>query len=193
MRIIALGGYKGTGKTTLAKTLVHIHGFVRMSFADPIYDMILAGFGIDGRVMTTDQKEATIEWLGVSLRYLMQTLGTEWGRNTICQDIWIRIMQRKLDVAKKSGYNVVIDDARFPNEVEMVQAEGGIVFETRRYSRPVEPPTPENTDLHSSEKGIAYCPNVRQFVIPHEPDGRKQALRLEEAAIKLLGQCPQTR
>jgi hypothetical protein len=187
MKLIALGAYKGTGKSTVARTLVHLHKFIKFSFADPLYDMVLAGFGIDGRTMTTEEKETTIEWLGVSLRYILQTLGTEWGRNTICQDVWLRIMSRKILAAQKAGQDVVIDDVRFENEVQLVQSFEGTVFAL--YREGVSP----GTDEHTSESGIQHFRKVIPVAMYDEPDARKRSLHLAKTAANLVGQCPPTR
>jgi hypothetical protein len=195
MKIIALGAYKGTGKSTLAQTLVLLHKFVRYSFADPLYDMVLAGFGIDGRSMTTEQKEEMIPWLGVSFRYLMQTLGTEWGRNTINQEVWLRIMARKLIAAQRAGQSVVIDDARFPNEVKLVQDMGGLVVHMSRADYGIDGHGVGIIlkDAHVSEEGIRNLPGVECLLVDRENEPRKLALCMGRAADILIGLCPPTK
>jgi hypothetical protein len=46
MRIIALSGWKGSGKDTVAAYLERAHGFKRVSFADPLKDRVSEQFGI---------------------------------------------------------------------------------------------------------------------------------------------------
>jgi len=57
-------------------------------------------------------------------RRFLQLMGTEFGRDLIDKDVWIRIVDRF--VAKNPGLDVVIDDVRFPNEFEWLRSAGGI-------------------------------------------------------------------
>lgn len=45
-RVIALSGWKGSGKDTVAEHLVREHGYVRMSFADYLKDMVSSQYGV---------------------------------------------------------------------------------------------------------------------------------------------------
>ena len=72
-------------------------------------------------------KNAPISWLsGVTGRSLLQSLGTEWGRNIVGQDIWVQAMEQKF----QSSYAPlrIIDDLRFENEAHMVRRLGGEVW-----------------------------------------------------------------
>jgi hypothetical protein len=60
---------------------------------------------------------------GLSPRAALQTLGTEWGRNALGDQVWIETAYR--DAAHSKAPLVVITDGRFPNEVEFVRAVGG--------------------------------------------------------------------
>jgi hypothetical protein len=66
------------------------------------------------RMIEGDLKEAVHPELGVSPRHLMVTLGTEWGRDAVHPDLWVRIWAASLPEAA----HVVAEDVRFPNEVE---------------------------------------------------------------------------
>lgn len=70
---------------------------------------------------------------GVTSRRLQQTLGTEWGRDSIHPDLWALIARDTVHCHRDAGRSVVIDDMRFPNEYDLVLAEGG---EARRIVRP---------------------------------------------------------
>jgi len=54
----------------------------------------------------------------------MQTIGTEWGRNMIHPDIWVRAWEQSLP----EDADVVVDDVRFPNEVAAIRRLGGDVI-----------------------------------------------------------------
>jgi hypothetical protein len=95
-------------------------------------------------------KDTELEFLGgVTPRRLLQTMGTEWGRETIHPEIWIRILQEKIRVCWELGHNnIVITDVRFDNEAEMILEEGGVVFRVER------PDSPE-VEAHASEAGVS--------------------------------------
>lgn len=127
--LIAFYGKAGVGKSTAANMLVDYHGFSRIAFADPIKAMLktmlnYAGSDID--INDRSLKEKPCEaLLGKSPRYALQTLGTEFGRECIGQDIWVSIAEREIKTALEDGESVVIEDLRFPNEAEMVTRLGG--------------------------------------------------------------------
>jgi hypothetical protein len=128
---IALCGLAGSGKSTAADYFVSRHGYKRLSYAAPIKRMmrallIEAGASLVETIEMTDGKlkELPTSYLcGHSTRYAMQTLGTEFGRNIIGQDIWRRILLNKVSEFPR----VVVDDLRFPNEAESLKAEGFII------------------------------------------------------------------
>jgi hypothetical protein len=70
-------------------------------------------------------KEDIIPELGVSGRYLMQTLGTDWGRNTVDEDLWIKVWVLK---NQHTQGTVVCDDVRFQNEVDHLRESGARVL-----------------------------------------------------------------
>jgi len=165
IRLVALTGRAGAGKTTLAKRLEKELGFTRTSFAAPIRRM-LGELGISHDDFTGD-KEAPHPLLGgVSLRHAMQTLGTEWGCMCINQDIWSGIWEKEARELVKAG-PVVVDDCRFVNEVSSVRALGGVIVRVHN-SRVHLPVT------HASERGVG----VEDFTILNEgsPDDAYAAL-----------------
>lgn len=138
------GGIAGAGKTTVALEIQRITKAVIYGFSDPIYNMIKTGFGIDGRSpewQDRERKIAPIEWLSthvpygicrdVSLRYLLEKLGTEWGREQICDDVWIRVAEQFVK-QQQPGIPIVIHDVRFKNEAEWIKSIGGVVVSVIR-------------------------------------------------------------
>jgi len=145
MILIGLTGRAQSGKDSVADYLEVQHGFFRVAFADPIKEALHAAFWED---MDEGDKEAAIDWIGKSRRELMQTLGTEWGRQIIGEDIWIRRMERLMGAdVEHTDTAVVISDVRFENEARWIRERGGKVWLIKR---------PDATPVrqHSSEDGI---------------------------------------
>ncbi len=121
--IIGLTGKAGVGKSTIANILVKDYGYRCVPFAEPLKDM-LAAIGLTHDELYGDKKEVVNPNYGVTPRHMMQTLGTEWGRNLIGEDVWVEAWCRCL-YRRYQNDNIVVDDIRFPNEVGRVRALGG--------------------------------------------------------------------
>jgi hypothetical protein len=148
MIILGLTGAAGSGKDTVAAHLVRAHHFQQLAFADPLRAMVAAGFGVGARDLERDRKELPLDWLGVSPRYLLQTLGTDWGRNMINPDVWLMVLKRRLDMAIEEGrLRFVISDVRFENEAALIRGMGGVVWHLRR-------PGTAPVEQHVSEAGV---------------------------------------
>lgn len=140
--IIGIAGPIGAGKTTVASMLpVDAH----LQWADPLYSGLAAMLGVPESILRgRDKKEDPIGWLGVSPRRLLQTLGTEWGRNLIRDDLWVLLTMRAIEQA---GYrHVAICGTRFRNEMDAIRQAGGEVWW-------VDPPPTHTETLtgHASE------------------------------------------
>ena len=69
---------------------------------------------------------------GISPRRIMQTLGTEWGRDLIHKDIWAECAKQQALKIAHSGRSVVIDDLRFPNEYATLRSIGATLVRINR-------------------------------------------------------------
>lgn len=153
--LIGLTGAAGAGKDTVAAHLFKGHGCLKLALADPLYAMISAMTGLPVEKMGDRKvKEADIAWIGASPRRLLQTLGTEWGRGTLGDDIWIKGLFRRIDKYSEivKAANFVVTDVRFANEAQAIRARGGRIVEIVR-PRPLAG-VPEEARQHSSEAGI---------------------------------------
>lgn len=129
--LVAFTGRAGAGKSTAAFHLVERHGWVRMRFAGPLKSM-MAALGLSGAEIEGDRKEVPSDLLcGKTPRFAMQTIGTEWGRDLIGEDLWIRAWRKAFE-RTLPGSCVVVDDCRFPNEVEAIRSAGGIIVNVDR-------------------------------------------------------------
>lgn len=153
--LIALTGLAGSGKSTAAAQLA-ARGFHVHKFAGPLKEMLRSLYREAGvppddieRRIEGDLKEKPCELLGGQTpRHAMQTLGTEWGRGCISEDLWVRAWTARAAVELFNGRNVVVDDCRFENEAQAALDQLGIIIEI------VRPGQETLTSGHSSENGI---------------------------------------
>lgn len=138
--IIGFAGAQRSGKSTISDWLVKHHKYKRLPLAGPLKSMLM-DMGLEYDHVYGDKKEEPLDLLcGKTPRWAMQSLGTEWGRNCIGEDIWINAWANSAAKHKL----VVCDDVRFPNEVARIKELGGVVIRIRR-------PSVEVTCTHPSE------------------------------------------
>lgn len=144
--VIGLHGRARAGKDTVANFILSHRGGYLYSFADPIRAMLVP-LGIDmSDPYWQARKEDVIPALGVSPRRLMQTLGTEWGRQIINPDLWLILAKQRL---LNFGPGMVIADVRFENEASWVRSQGGRVIH-------IERPNNVAIEAHASEAGVEF-------------------------------------
>ena len=142
--LIGIAGRARSGKDTVANFIVAAIGGYRYSFADPIRAM-LTPLGVDmSDPYWQARKEEPIPALGVSPRRMMQTLGTEWGRQLINPDLWLIMAHQRL---LQNGPGMVISDVRFDNEAAWIRKHGGRIIHVIR-------PDTKAVEAHASEDGI---------------------------------------
>ena len=146
MKLIGFTGEAGAGKDTAAAGLIADKEYIKIPFADPIKQGINAMTGWDmSQWSDREWKEAIDPELGISPRHMAQTLGTQWGRNLINEDLWVKLTLRKAE-----GKNVVITDVRFDNEAIAIKEAGGYIIKVHRPNNPFCIGTE-----HESEKGVS--------------------------------------
>lgn len=146
--LIGITGKARSGKDTLANILVNSYGYKRYAFADPLKKVGEILFGWNEEHSDGQLKENIDPVFGISPRQFYQTFGTDFARQTISDDIWIKILKKSLIKNK----NVVISDVRFDNEAEFVLSNGGIILHIEREDRTKLEAVQAN---HLSEDGIS--------------------------------------
>lgn len=171
VRIIGVCGKARSGKDTFARFLAdHLearcNGVIIMHMADPIRAMIkhvLAGLCPPNEPVSHftdacyngDRKELplTTHNSRTSPRYLMQTLGTDWGRDMIDEKLWLWILERRIDkVVREAAFDIasptvyiIVPDIRYDNEAEYINDK---VYKLVR-------PNAADVNAHTSEFGIS--------------------------------------
>lgn len=159
--IFLISGKQGAGKTTLCNALVaklSAKGYnpYALKFAEPLYKMHDAVLGIlsDYGVTRDIVKDGP----------LLQLLGTNWGRNTIAGDLWANLIKNKVDklfeinrrdsVLFVKPLAIIIDDARFENELDAFPDAYKIRLECDRDVRKARCSMWRHDELHPSETGL---------------------------------------
>jgi hypothetical protein len=160
-RVVALSGPAGCGKDTAARFLGSRYGFALSMFAGPLKAGLCAMFGwLPESLDNREWKEAVLPDIGKSPRQLMQTLGTEWGRQMVHPDLWLLLAAQRIEQARRAGLpGIVFTDCRFVNEAWVARRNEGLVIQIVR-------PGCDPVAAHVSEAGIP--PHLVDAVVRNE-------------------------
>ena len=167
--VVAFTGLAGSGKSTATRYLVERHRYTLVKFAGPLKD-VMRLFGLTEDEIEGNLKEKPCNLLeGKTPRHAMQTLGTQWARDCIGPNFWVRMWrERAVDILAQAG-RVVVDDCRFPNEARAVRKLGGDIYKLQgRGGIPGQ---------HESERGCGD----EDLVIANEKTPEELFERVEEA------------
>lgn len=177
MILIGLSGSAGSGKNYVADQIVAKYGNVKqLAFADPLKQVVHHMFGIpledcyteagknrktwvrwnnvkpylDGLHEAAEKGHAArfyLEGATMTVRDLLQWVGTDLVRKNWCQDHWIMLAEQRIRASVEDV--VVVTDVRFENEANLVTAMGGTVLKVVGRAAPGVP-------QHVSEQGKFY-------------------------------------
>lgn len=150
MRLIAFTGKIGSGKSTAANYLRDQHKYIQMNFADPLREGIAAIFGFPIEKFNDREFKEKDFGYGFSPRKALQLLGTEWRLLLGVEDLWVRILQDKIQ-ATYPIFGVCIADLRYEYEADWIRKHGGLIIHIHRENNPFQ----VEAD-HTSEMGIAF-------------------------------------
>ena len=146
--LIGIKGIKRSGKDTIANILINHYDFIRISFADALYEEVANLFGVTVAFLRADNtKEKALKELELSkilnkepafVQYCMTELGMyltwpqsprrvlqeygNWKRGVVSETYWV---DKVLDVIKtQPDKNFCIADVRYKNEFYLVDQNG---------------------------------------------------------------------
>ena len=134
--LIGVHGPLNGGKDTVANFIVAMDKTIsgpprwkRYAFARPIKDACKVLFGFtETQVEPTNAEERAVREIddpfwGFSPRKTLQLLGTEFGRDMLRKDVWIKRAELEAKHNLKDGFKTIITDVRFENEAEWLRAQ----------------------------------------------------------------------
>lgn len=194
--LVSCTGYATAGKDEFADALVRQFGYVKLGWADKLYEFALVldpllpvgwrdmvrncWFSPLQRLSTLVSRLGWVEAKRIpSVRNYLQVLGTEAGRNIIGERMWVDAMKPEIIEHLACGRHVVVTNTRFANEAEAVDEMDGV---TVLISRPGVGPV----NGHASDSGEAF-PYARYVI---DNDSTIEALAIEAAVLhhKLIGE-----
>ena len=172
MKLLGVTGLARSGKDHAADYLAKHMKMHKYAFAEPLKTMLKSVFG--DHFHEGDRSGICPETCK-SYRVMMQTLGTEWGREMMNPQVWVNLVAKRWreveagchmvqegrDHTGYKGYiaeGMVLSDVRFDSEAEWIQLNSGVILEIVR---------PEHKSLvekvkkvvglegHQSERGIS--------------------------------------
>lgn len=134
---IAFVGKQRCGKSTSCLLLQSL-GYTKMGLADPVkavtVEMINTFYRYLGEpeMMTRERLERD----KTELRWLLQGVGTDLGRNYLGPDsIWIELLLSRVktyELTHGDEFRVVVEDTRFLNEVKALRSQGFTIVKILR-------------------------------------------------------------
>lgn len=151
-KLIGLTGKARSGKDTAADYAAKKWGAQRYAFASPLKKGLRAMLGLDSEHTDGGLKEMPLLRFGnKSPRQMLQTLGTEWGRQLVNDTIWVDLGLYEWEKYRAMGQSLIITDVRFDNEAQAIRDAGGVVCHIIRVDA-------ETVSEHSSEAGVQCLP-----------------------------------
>jgi DNA-binding NtrC family response regulator len=143
--IIGLSGYAGVGKDTVAKYITEIDPTFKIKkFSGKLKEVASLLTGVPAKNFESQEfKHMELYGWDMTVRELLQRLGTEAIRDGLHEDAWVNA----LFADYHQGENWVITDMRFPNEYEAVMNWNG-------YTVRLERPNTRPVNNHPSEVSL---------------------------------------
>lgn len=124
MLLIGLGNKSRSGKDTIADYLVSKYGFVKVSFASTLYDIMYAVQSVLGEPNIKDTM-------------LLQELG-DLMQKRYNTDVFINLAMKKIATAVAQNKSIVVSDVRFYEEFNRLHDANFTLIKVHRENRPID-------------------------------------------------------
>jgi hypothetical protein len=142
--LIGISGRRGVGKTALATYFVQNFGFQKLAFADSLKAYASLFFEFEEADFTdVKRKETKFKDFEFTPREFMIRLGDFLRFHD--EDFFVKDLVGKLKNKKEGRY--IVDDVRFPNELEALKKKDGYIIRLDRYEK--NNPYGKNLDILS--------------------------------------------
>jgi len=141
IKLLGLAGKARSGKNLAAKyirDIIHKKDPSRLTgeigFADGVKSVAAEALSVNRMTFFEDESKEKLFRIGkdteLTGREILQKVGTEMFRETLCDDFWVHRLMKV--ISDQPDFFMVVTDVRFPNEVEAIEAAGGIVIRLLR-------------------------------------------------------------
>jgi dephospho-CoA kinase len=124
--IIGICGRIGAGKTTTARALnAFLDNSEIYGFGDYVKELLGKVFDIGADVIDNIKNNTTISIESpnfntkLSMRKVLQRLGTEALREMVDEDFWVKLLKNDLEKNGKKYDYIILHDVRFKNELQI--------------------------------------------------------------------------
>jgi hypothetical protein len=159
-RIIAICGFKRSGKDTLADYLCNHHGYTKVKISTPLKEGLKSFFNFNDEQLECSSKDEIDPRWGITPRCVMQYFGTEVMQYQlqnmipgIGRNFWIQRLVNEFLQDKSKKY--VIPDMRFMHEYKVLNDYDTTFWRVERTSLLN---AQQETELHISEKEYMEIP-----------------------------------
>jgi hypothetical protein len=133
-RLIGIKGLAGHGKDTVANMIVKYLSPERaeiISFAEPLKGIVSILTGIPPEDINQNKTTSLPEY-GMTVRGLLQKIGTDLLREQVHPEIWVKLADKKIEKIPQNK-TVIISDVRFENEIRYIREDkNGVLFHVHR-------------------------------------------------------------
>ena len=121
---------KDTAANIINNSIMRRSSIETYAFAKPFKDALQIMLNFSHEQLYGSLKTEIDVTYGVTPRVAMTSLGTEWGRNMINQDIWLIRANQEIEKAIDNGHDgIIITDVRYDNEAEMIRQWDNVLYE----------------------------------------------------------------
>lgn len=178
--LIGFCGAAYAGKSSSAKYFINKYNFTQLAFASALKENIGKNiFGLSDEQLYGTKKEEVDERWGLSARQILQQSGNEMRK--IHNEIWVKTL---INTAKQQGNaaNIVVDDVRYPNEINAIKDAGGVVI---KVVRPEHKQLGASESKHESETALNGLEDTAFFKVISATNLEELNEQLETLALQL--------